>query len=111
VTALDFILIFVVGYVMFLWGKFSEKTKLGQMIVNQAINRAIIPVLVCEEIDGQYYLYEKDTQNFVCQSDSLDALPQKLYNAKKITLALLLFPEKTFNTKYWCINGKIKVAK
>lgn len=103
--------VMVVGYIMFLWGKSIEKTKRGQFFVDNALARTVIPVLVGEEIEGHFYLYEKDTQNFICQTDSLDNLPQKLYDAKKITLALILFPEIAMNKKYWCINGKIKLVE
>jgi len=109
-SGFEILAVIVIGYIMFLCGKAIEKAKQVKFIINDVLVRAIIPVLVGEEIEGNFYFYEKDTQNFVCQSDSLDKLPEKLYDAKKITLALILFPEIT-NKKYWCINGKIKVVE
>lgn len=97
-----------ISYMMFSLGRSSEKKRFGAELVDNAIGRAVIPVGVLEEIDGQYYLYEKDSKNFLCQAENLEDIPAKLWENKKISLAMILYPEEYKDQAFWCINGKFK---
>jgi hypothetical protein len=107
----DILLTVVCMYFAYRIGSSIERSKRGEMVIDNALARAAVPVIVAEEYEGHFYLYEKDTQNFICQTTNLDDIPEKLYNSKKISLALLLFPEFAGDEKFWCINGKLKTVK
>jgi DNA-dependent RNA polymerase auxiliary subunit epsilon len=100
----------VFGYVMYLSGRQSVKRELADNGIRDMMAKSIFPVGVLEKIDDAYYLYEKDTTNFLCQADRLEDIPINLYNNKGISLALIVYPEETFTQGYWCINGKLKKA-
>lgn len=107
-----FALLVIYGYCMFLLGKTSMKSFMGQKYIEHAINRAFtIPVGVIEEIDGNYYLYEKDTTNFLCQSNNIEDIPMQLWKTKNIAVALVIFPESKTLKSFWCVNGKLKAIQ
>jgi hypothetical protein len=70
--------------------------------------KAMIPVCIAECVEQTYYLYEKDTDKFMCQASSFEELPKSLFDNKKINLALVMFPTSTDYENFWIINGKIK---
>jgi hypothetical protein len=107
----DIILTLICGYIMYRVGKSSARRELINSSIKSVLDSAIIPIVVAEEIEGHYYVYEKDTTNFLCQAEKLEDIPINLYSNKKISLALILFPEEAHDRKFWCINGKIKLAE
>lgn len=96
------------GYLMYTLGKFATRKILDDKIVDAVVAKANVPIGVIEEIEGHYYVYEKDTTKFLGQAATLDELPMKLLE-NKISLALLMYPERSAAV-YWCINGKLKEA-
>lgn len=108
---MDMFLIFIFiiyGYGMYQLGKYIMRNMLDDKVVNAIVAKASVPIGVIEQIEGQYYIYEKDTTNFLGQAATLEEIPQTLMN-RKIGLALLMYPEKDTGL-YWCINGKLKAA-
>lgn len=59
--------------------------------------------LILEKHDNIFYLFDKDTNLFLCQSDNLVDLGNILLKYKKISKALVQNDIKSF----WYINGKI----
>ncbi len=96
----------IYGYGMYQFGKYTMRKMLDDKVVNAIVAKANVPIGVIEQIEGHYYVYEKDTTNFLAQSPTIEELPQKLME-KKIGLALLMYPEQSPDV-YWCINGKLK---
>ena len=84
------------------------KLMLADKVFEEIRAKAMIPICVAECVGQNYYLYEKDTDKFMCQSASLEELPKNLFDNKKINLALVMFPKGTNSENYWIINGKIK---
>lgn len=96
------------GYGMYLFGRYTIRSLLDDKVVEQIVSKASVPVCVIEQIEGHYYVYEKDTTNFLGQAATIEEIPQKLME-RKIGLAVLMYPEKSSEV-YWCINGKLKAA-
>ncbi len=97
----------VYGYGMYMLGKYTMRRLVDDKVVAQIVARANVPIGVIEQIEGQYYVYEKDTTNFLGQAATIEEIPQKLMD-RKIGLAILMYPEKSSEV-YWCINGRLKV--
>lgn len=111
---MDFVsLVVVVGYTYLVYriGKASAMREVGSTHIQDTLNKAAIPIGVLEKIDGKYYLYEKDTTNFLCQADKLEDIPLNLWDNKKISLAVILYPEEAADQTFWCINGKLKIVQ
>jgi len=111
---MDMLTGFLIGfgiYCSFKLGQMTVRNALANQGINNLMAKATIPVAVAEKIEGHYYLWEKDTTNFLCQAPSLDELPAKLIENKKISLALVLCPEESADQIYWCINGKLKIVE
>lgn len=96
------------GYGMYTFGKYTSRRIFDDKVVSAVVAKANVPIGVIEQIEGHYYVYEKDTTKFLGQASTLDELPAKLLE-NKIGLALLMYPEKSTEV-YWCINGKLKAA-
>lgn len=97
------------GYFMYKLGQSTIRNKVGTDGFNVIVDRTKFPVAVAEKIDGNYYLYEKDSTNFLCQAEKLEDIPLRLWENKKISLAAIMCPEESANTVYWCVNGKLKI--
>lgn len=111
---MDFVTILLMlgyGYLMYTIGKSTTMRKVGEKHVQDTLARAIIPIGVLEKIEGQYYLYEKDSTNFLCQAEKLEDIPLNLWENKKISLAVILYPEEASEQAFWCINGKLKMMQ
>lgn len=106
--AITILMLIVYGYCMYTIGKSVSKRIFDDKVVGAVVARANVPIGVIEYIEGQYVVYEKDTTKFLGQASTLEELPMKLLE-NKITLALLMYPEKSTNV-YWCINGRLKVT-
>ena len=105
------ILVGIGVYCSFKLGKASAKANFANAGINTIISRTKFPVGVAEKIEGHYYLYEKDSTNFLCQAPTLEELPAKLLENKNISLAVLMCPEETANQLFWCVNGKLKTLQ
>jgi len=95
------------GYGMYSLGKYASRRIFDEKVINAVVAQANVPIGVIEQIEGHYYVYEKDTTKFLGQAATLEELPNKL-KENNIRLALLMYPEQSDHL-YWCINGKIKV--
>jgi hypothetical protein len=106
-------LFYIVSVVFFFaFGYYAGEAKYKALVVDNAFKdlqaKAAIPVCIAECVENNYYLYEKDTDRFLCQAPSLAELPKSLFENKKINLALVMFPTETDADNFWIINGKIK---
>jgi hypothetical protein len=108
ITIIAFI---IYGYGMFRFGKHTAMQAVGAKHIQNTLDKAAIPIGVLEKVEDQYYLYEKDSPNFLCQADKLEDIPLKLWESKKISLAVILYPEEAGDQAFWCINGKLRVAE
>jgi len=97
------------GYGMFLLGKLSFKRQVGTTLMQDALTRAAIPIGILEKIKDKYYLYEKDSTNFLCQAERLEDIPMSLWENKKISIAVIMYPELSGERTFWCVNGKLRV--
>lgn len=93
----------VYGYFMY---KIGRKQEVSSRMIDAIVAKADFPIGIIEQIDGHYYVHEKDTSKFLGQAATLEEIPQKLFD-NKVTIALLMYPEKDPGV-YWCINGRLK---
>ena len=87
-TLLDIILILALGWVM---GEFYTMYKLRKnirsyLIIQEEI-RPTVYKLETELVDNTILLYDRDTNNFICQGNSLEQLAQLSREYKKIEYA------------------------
>jgi hypothetical protein len=101
----------VFGYGMYRLGKIDAMKMVGSKHIQDTLARATIPIGVLEKVDNQYYLYEKDSTNFLCQAETLEDIPLNLWDSKKISLAVVLYPEEAGEQAFWCVNGKLRVVE
>jgi hypothetical protein len=104
------ILMVVYGYAMYAIGKSAAMKMVGSKHIQDTLARAAIPIGVLEKVEGHYYLYEKDSTNFLCQAEKLEDIPLNLWENKKISLAVILYPEEAGEQTFWCINGKLRMV-
>ena len=87
-TLLDIILILALGWVM---GEFYTMYKLRKnirsYIIIQEETRPTVFKLETELIDDIIFLYDRDTNDFICQGNSLEQLAQLSREYKKIEYA------------------------
>jgi len=87
-TLLDIILILALGWVM---GEFYTMYKLRKNIRSYLIikeeTRPTVFKLETEEVDNTILLYDRDTNDFICQGNSLEQLAQLSREYKKIEYA------------------------
>lgn len=62
-----------------------------------------VPLLITEQHGDMLYLFEKETDSFMCQGNSLQDLMEKLSEYKDIHLAFVEHNKKGF----WFSNGEI----
>lgn len=105
------LLMIAYGYFMYWFGKTATMKMVGSKHIQDTLARAAIPIGVLEKVEGQYYLYEKDSTNFLCQAEKLEDIPMNLWENKKISLAVILYPEQAGEKSFWCINGKLRVVE
>jgi len=88
-TLLDIILILALGWVM---GEFYTIYKLRKnlrsvIIIQEEVPRPNVFKLETEEVDNTILLYDRDTNDFICQGTSLEQLAQLSREYKKIEYA------------------------
>ncbi len=87
-TLLDIILILALGWVM---GEFYAMYKLRRNIrsylIIQEETKPTVFKLETEEVDNTLLLYDRDTNDFICQGNSLEQLAQLSREYKKIEYA------------------------
>lgn len=88
-TLLDIILILALGWVM---GEFYTIYKLRKnlrsvIIIQEEVPRPNVFKLETEEVDNTILLYDRDTNDFICQGSSLEQLAQLSREYKKIEYA------------------------
>ena len=88
-TLIDIILILGLGWVM---GEFYTIYKLRKnlrsvVIIQEEIPRPNVFKLETEEVDNTILLYDRDTNDFICQGTSLEQLAQLSREYKKIEYA------------------------
>ena len=88
-TLLDIILILALGWVM---GQFYTIYKLRKnlrsvIIIQEEVSRPNVFKLETEEVDNTILLYDRDTNDFICQGTSLEQLAQLSREYKKIEYA------------------------
>lgn len=70
------------------------------------LDKQDIPILATEKHGDMLYLFEKRTDNFMCQGTSLEDLAKKLAEYKDIHIALVDHNSKPI----WFVNGEISEA-
>ena len=87
-TLLDIILILALGWVM---GEFYAMYKLRRNIrsylIIQEETKPTVFKLETEEVDNTILLYDRETNDFICQGNSLEQLAQLSREYKKIEYA------------------------
>ena len=87
-TLLDIILILALGWVM---GEFYAMYKLRKNIrsylIIQEETKPTVFKLETEEVDNTILLYDRETNDFICQGNSLEQLAQLSREYKKIEYA------------------------
>ena len=87
-TWLDIILILALGWVM---GEFYTRYKLlknlRSIVIIEEVKRPNVFKLETEEVDNTILLYDRETNDFICQGNSLEQLAQLSREYKKIEYA------------------------
>ena len=107
------IFIFVVGYVL---GQIRAMMKIGNILREAADNAGIdleqelerrkqkltnsVKKLEVEKINDMLYLYERDTNDFICQANSMEDLAKLAKEYKNIALATVIHDNKVFMFKH-----------
>ena len=74
-------------------------------VIIDSANEAIeVPNLFTEVIGRSIMLYNKDTNQFVCQAENIEELAIQLMNHNKIEVALVNHNDE----KIWFVEGKIR---
>ncbi len=74
-----------------------------QETLESNLEKHSIPVLMTEKHGDTLYLFEKETDHFMCQGSSLEDLAKKLSEYKDIHIALVDHNSKPV----WFVNGEI----
>lgn len=105
---------FIMGlaiYAAYKFGQLVQRRAIAAEGIANVMERAIIPITVAEKIEDHYYVYEKDSTNFLCQAKTLEDIPMSLWENKKISLAVVMCPEEANDQIFWCLNGKLKIVQ
>jgi|TARA_R110000851_G_scaffold180663_2_gene328325 hypothetical protein len=80
-------------------------TKIGdEEEVRENKIRSIFPMCYIEREDGMFLMYNKDTDEYMCQGDSYEELAKKVYTDLKIDVCLAKSDDKAM----WFIAGATK---
>lgn len=103
---MDYISLFFLGWFL---GSMFTTIKIRRRLLNPLLEefekeKEKIPYYVIEQHGDTLYLFEKESDVFVCQGTSKEELVKKLADYKKIYIALV-----EYNSKFlWFVNGEIK---
>ena len=98
----------IVGFIPgFLFGVYASAVVMTRTKMADFQVKNTIPFYFLEKEKGMCYLYDRATQNFVCQAPTLTKLAKEVYK-RKISLAFILNKDGT--EKFWFSNGKVKPA-
>lgn len=113
---IEIIVCLVVGYII---GNVHTIWKLRKILKDERIDilptsielaksKTLVRKLNIEEIDNMLYLYDKETDDFICQANSIEDLAKSCNEYKNITVATVIHDTKIFiftNGKYQEYNG------
>lgn len=101
-----FILGFIIGanYAVHTVRKQLHKVAKDMGITEEQPEEKIAPVLTLEKHGSTYYLFDKQTDTFLCQSNDISDLGQKLVQYKNINLA---FVQCEGDQVFWFVNGQV----
>lgn len=107
---MEYLAIFVLGF--FIGANYAANIIRKQIhnvaretgILKEEPEEKITPILVLEKHHDTYYLFDKKTDTFLCQSNDLADLGTKLVAYKNITLA---FVQGDKEQSFWFVNGKV----
>lgn len=74
-------------------------------ILEEEPKKKTVPVLSLEKHGSTYYLFDKESDTFLCQSNDLADLGTKLVAYKNITVAVVQGEKEQ---SFWFINGKVE---
>jgi hypothetical protein len=78
-----------------------EEDRINERIINEV--KARLPICYVEKHeDSDYLLYNKDTEEFLCQGSSLEELAEKCQERFDSVLV------KAQKGSYWFVDGKVK---
>jgi hypothetical protein len=80
-----------------------KMAKESGVLVEQDESPRAIPELILEKHNNTYYLFDKKTDTFLCQSNDLNDLGKKLVEYKNIKLAIVMNGQSSF----WFVNGNV----
>lgn len=102
----------VIGWILGSNYAYFKMQRVLRKIVNEDLdvdlksysNKHEVPILVTERHENMLYLWNKETNDFMCQGIDLKELQEKLSKHKNIHMACVQHDDKYF----WFINGEIK---
>lgn len=86
----------------FLIGATWAAYKLAKNKLNNYTPESLAPVMTAHEENGTFYLYNKETGEFVAQAATFDGLALEALK-NKVTFAYVITDDATF----WFINGRV----
>ena len=109
---MEYLAIFVLGF--FIGANYAANVIRKQIhkvakesgILKEAPEEEIAPVLILEKHDNTYYLFDGRTDTFLCQSNDIDDLGEKLVAYKGIKLACVQ-GRSVKDKVFWFVNGKV----
>jgi hypothetical protein len=109
---MDYFLIFIVGFVLganhavyAIRRQLQNLIEEDKQLKNDDKNSSdVIPSLVLEKHGDMYYLFDKNTDAFLCQSNNITELGKNLFEYKKVKLAYVINGEAN---GFWFVNGKV----
>ena len=110
---MDYIILFVVAFWMGgVYVGYKIRKQIFQIAKEQGIDISevsepqvkTVPILQVEKHNDVLYLFENNSNEFMCQGFSVEELADKLTKYKNIDVALVKHGAENF----WFVNGKVK---
>lgn len=107
---MEYIALFLLGF--FIGANYAVNS-IRRQVLNLAKDAGILeeeptkqtaPVLSLEKHGNTYYLFDQQTDTFLCQSNDLNDLGNKLVAYKNIKLA---FVQSDKEQSFWFVDGKV----
>lgn len=99
-------LVFGTGY--YLGVRAAVGAEISKYISKYVKDQVVFPFCIAEFEAGNYYLYDKNTQAFLCQANTMEQLAVELNDTKKIGVAYVMLPEGNNQNLFWFVRGKVK---